>query len=86
MFVDPLTANAVPDGATELTLKEWRSIGTDLPTRDIVWDDRGRRTYSMRVALYRPIVTPRNPWHESRVADGGPATQYTVPLGLFGGR
>jgi hypothetical protein len=80
MLVDPNGAPA-PAPSDEITLEEWRSIGTDEPARGIVWTDDGS-TFAMRVGLYRPVVTPRNPWHEptARTADGGPATLY-MPLG-----
>jgi Serine dehydrogenase proteinase len=81
MLVDPDGAPA-PGPTSEITLKKWRSIGTDEPACDIVWTNTDC-TYAMRVGLYRPTVSPRNPWDEAtaQIVGGGPATQYTVPLG-----
>jgi hypothetical protein len=81
MLVDPNGAPA-PAGSNEIQLRDWQAIGTDEPARDIVWADESS-TFAMRVGLYRPAVTPRNPWHEltGRTIDGGPATQYSVPRG-----
>jgi Serine dehydrogenase proteinase len=83
MLVDPNGA-AAPASSKEITLKDWLSIGTDEPARDIVWTEEGS-TFKMRVGLYRPPVTARNPWHELtvRTVEGGPATQYSVPLGYI---
>jgi hypothetical protein len=85
MLVDPHGVPA-PGSRDEIALKQWRSIGSDEPTREISWTDKGT-TFAIRVALYRPTILPRNPWHEQtpRTADGGPATQYSVPLGYSGG-
>jgi len=84
MLVDPDGAPA-PAGGREIPLKDWRSIGSDGPAHDVVWAHEGSM-FAMRVGLYRPAVTPRNPWHErtGQTADGGPATQYSVPLGYTG--
>lgn len=84
MLVDPNGAPA-PDSSEEIKLKRWRAIGTKEPTRDIVWTDKGS-TFALRVALYRPTITPRNPWREltARTAAGGPATVFSVPLGYRG--
>jgi Serine dehydrogenase proteinase len=84
MLVDPHGAPA-PGRGQEIRLQDWRSIGADEPARDIVWTQNGT-TFAMRVGLYRAAVTQPNPWQgrTDRAADGGPATQYSVPLGYTG--
>jgi hypothetical protein len=81
MLVDP-SGSAAPESSEEFKLKSWSSIGTIEPTRDVVWTDEDR-TFAMRVALYRPTITPRNPWEE-RTVGGGPTAAYSVPLGYSG--
>ena len=75
MLVDP-NGQCPPAASEEILLKDWLSIGTDEPTRDVVWSDKDS-TFAMRVGLYRPIVMPRNRWDKPMSADGGPATQYS---------
>lgn len=85
MLVDP-DGEQPPESNREISLKEWRFIGTHEPARNIVWT-HGASTFAMRVGLYRPTVTPRNSWRKlmDQTVDGAPATQYSVPLGYTAG-
>lgn len=76
------TGKATPNGVRRETFTriQWNEIDKDGSARELVWTDASDHNYALRVGLYRPRITPQNPWRRSatRHADGGPATQYAA--------
>ena len=69
------------DDARRMALEEWKSIGGDSQARNIMVELDGKR-FAARVGLYRPKITPCNPWvdPQTRASLDGPSSAWSSSL------
>lgn len=80
-IVYPPGVSAPFEEAARTSLEEWRKVGENSHARNVLIDFDGKNV-AMRVGLYRPKITPANPWRDLQThgRSDGPASAWSSGL------